>query len=337
MSYAAHRRSGRPNHRTVVYQMLIGSGSELPHKCSTCNRGFALKKYVDVHEKIHSRKKPYKCTECTKSFTQSGQLRTHSLIHSNKKPFKCPVCDQRFRHSNRICSIHKLKAVKVDTTNTKKMGIINDENKEPGKIDVNKVLTKPFTTQEPVVDSGQEAEENAAKQKNEDDGMMAVEEPLRMSDDEQWFKHSDCISNTHELKMVIMDKMDTNNDDGEEDEKYGARQKDEDDSMMAVEEPFRMSNDGDSDRVCNIHKLKTVREGSVDTNKEPIDIDENKEPDKIDTNKVAFKPSASQEPVVDPGQEDEKNAAMSKDEDYRRMEAVKGLLLLRNGHDSKEM
>ncbi|XP_071038499.1 protein bowel-like isoform X3 [Parasteatoda tepidariorum] len=277
MSYAAHRRSGRPNHRTVVYQMLIGSGSELPHKCSTCNRGFALKKYVDVHEKIHSRKKPYKCTECTKSFTQSGQLRTHSLIHSNKKPFKCPVCDQRFRHSNRICSIHKLKAVKVDTTNTKKMGIINDENKEPGKIDVNKVLTKPFTTQEPVVDSGQEAEENAAKQKNEDDGMMAVEEPLRMSDD------------------------------------------------------------GDSDRVCNIHKLKTVREGSVDTNKEPIDIDENKEPDKIDTNKVAFKPSASQEPVVDPGQEDEKNAAMSKDEDYRRMEAVKGLLLLRNGHDSKEM
>ncbi|GFT05230.1 zinc finger protein 367 [Trichonephila clavipes] len=54
--------------------------------------------------------------ECGNAFKQSGQLRTHFRLHTKEDPYKCPVdsCSNRFKHSNRHCTTHKVKGIRMD-------------------------------------------------------------------------------------------------------------------------------------------------------------------------------------------------------------------------------
>lgn len=60
---------------------------EKSFECNICQKKFALKKTLQVHEASHKRenKNPYQCSFCAKSFRYVANLNAHELIHTGKE------------------------------------------------------------------------------------------------------------------------------------------------------------------------------------------------------------------------------------------------------------
>ena len=54
---------------------------EKPYKCSDCDKGFAKKSNLKVHQRSHTGKKPYECQQCNRRFAQRSNLIAHRHIH----------------------------------------------------------------------------------------------------------------------------------------------------------------------------------------------------------------------------------------------------------------
>ena len=69
---------------------------EKPFKCTTCDKGFATRKFLSNHIEIHDPVKKYECSVCGKKFRLEKHLWTHSKIHSKSYAGQCDICDKKF-------------------------------------------------------------------------------------------------------------------------------------------------------------------------------------------------------------------------------------------------
>ncbi|KAM9333265.1 uncharacterized protein KZ484_018296 isoform 2-T2 [Pholidichthys leucotaenia] len=70
--------------------------------CNTCGKRFSQKRYLPVHERIHTGVKPFSCEMCGHSFTTCSNLKSHVRIHTGEKPFCCETCGQRFNEHRKL-------------------------------------------------------------------------------------------------------------------------------------------------------------------------------------------------------------------------------------------
>ncbi|KAM3844264.1 uncharacterized protein M6D78_002279 isoform 3-T4 [Vipera latastei] len=79
---------------------------EKPYVCLVCGRRFSQRGYLKTHQRYHTGEKPYVCLVCGRKFSQSGHLKRHQRSHTGEKPYVCPVCGRRFRQSDYL-KIHQ--------------------------------------------------------------------------------------------------------------------------------------------------------------------------------------------------------------------------------------
>ncbi|CAI9552040.1 unnamed protein product, partial [Staurois parvus] len=61
---------------------------EKPYHCSECDKTFTSKRYLIIHQRVHTGEKPYQCSECdNKAFTVKSSLLTHQRIHTGEKSY----------------------------------------------------------------------------------------------------------------------------------------------------------------------------------------------------------------------------------------------------------
>lgn len=65
-----------------------------PHVCSACQRVFALRQHLVVHERVHTGERPFVCGVCEKRFRRKDALTVHERVH--RKPHACQLCGHRF-------------------------------------------------------------------------------------------------------------------------------------------------------------------------------------------------------------------------------------------------
>ncbi|XP_041369441.1 zinc finger protein 271-like [Gigantopelta aegis] len=66
------------------------------HVCKICNKTFALKFYLNRHNKMHHKNIVYQCDVCNKKFTQSSTLAQHVATHTENKTHTCDHCCKVF-------------------------------------------------------------------------------------------------------------------------------------------------------------------------------------------------------------------------------------------------
>ena len=63
--------------------------SKKPYVCSFCDKKFAHKQHMKIHEKIHKDEIPYSCLNCDKTFTQNAHMKLNERTHTCEKPYVC--------------------------------------------------------------------------------------------------------------------------------------------------------------------------------------------------------------------------------------------------------
>ena len=71
--------------------------TEKSHKCSQCDKTFALARNLKSHMILHSGAKPYQCKSCDKTFGRASGLKNHEATHSDTRSYKCDQCDYAAR------------------------------------------------------------------------------------------------------------------------------------------------------------------------------------------------------------------------------------------------
>lgn len=74
--------------------------------CNVCGKTFVSKRYLRVHERIHTGTKEFVCQECGRTFNRKEHLVVHVRIHSGEKPYHCEICGKAFSQSQNL-TIHK--------------------------------------------------------------------------------------------------------------------------------------------------------------------------------------------------------------------------------------
>ncbi|XP_056326449.1 zinc finger protein OZF [Danio aesculapii] len=77
---------------------------EKPFKCLQCQRSFPLKRFLQVHLKIHTGEKLFVCQHCGKTYTHQGNFKVHVRMHTGERPFICPHCGKQFHHEGNLKS-----------------------------------------------------------------------------------------------------------------------------------------------------------------------------------------------------------------------------------------
>jgi KRAB domain-containing zinc finger protein len=66
--------------RTLRIHQRLHTGEEL-FKCKMCGKSLATKQALEIHERIHTGERPYVCRYCNKGFSHKGNLKTHYVVH----------------------------------------------------------------------------------------------------------------------------------------------------------------------------------------------------------------------------------------------------------------
>ncbi|KAG5879971.1 hypothetical protein JTB14_036183 [Gonioctena quinquepunctata] len=66
--------------------------------CPICGKGFNSKGCLNRHNRVHTGEKKYECQVCKKKFPSSNNLNLHSRIHTGVKPYLCTICGKSFTH-----------------------------------------------------------------------------------------------------------------------------------------------------------------------------------------------------------------------------------------------
>ena len=61
-----------------------------PYWCNVCHKRFARRRYLNIHERMHSGEKSFQCTQCEKRFSSPFTLDKHMIIHTGE--YKCTDC-----------------------------------------------------------------------------------------------------------------------------------------------------------------------------------------------------------------------------------------------------
>lgn len=72
------------------------------HMCFTCDKKFISKRKLNLHMRVHGRKRKHKCPQCEKEFVNSGNLADHIRAHTGERPYKCPHCIKAFTQRGRL-------------------------------------------------------------------------------------------------------------------------------------------------------------------------------------------------------------------------------------------
>ena len=69
-------------HRCVTPKnAMTGHQHKGPYKCGDCDKGFAKKSNLKVHQRSHAGEKPYECQQCNRSFAQRSNFIAHRHTH----------------------------------------------------------------------------------------------------------------------------------------------------------------------------------------------------------------------------------------------------------------
>lgn len=88
------QRPPREASRVVLETGGRSRKSKSAHVCSVCQRVFALRQHLVVHERVHTGERPFVCGVCEKRFRRKDALTVHERVH--RKPHACQLCGHRF-------------------------------------------------------------------------------------------------------------------------------------------------------------------------------------------------------------------------------------------------
>ncbi|KXJ84795.1 hypothetical protein Micbo1qcDRAFT_129095, partial [Microdochium bolleyi] len=105
-----------PHHESKIKSCSPGTSPEATgtssrtsrkrHMCSLpqCNKRFAQKTRLGIHERSHSGEKPYLCKQpgCGQRFSQLGNVKTHERRHTGEKPYHCEICGKAFAQRGNV-------------------------------------------------------------------------------------------------------------------------------------------------------------------------------------------------------------------------------------------
>ena len=77
------------------------------YKCTHCNKEFAKKGKLVLHERTHTGEKPFACDKCDKRFAVKCHLTRHHQTHNIQKPFACDMCDKKFAVKDYLTTHHQ--------------------------------------------------------------------------------------------------------------------------------------------------------------------------------------------------------------------------------------
>ncbi|KAL1460926.1 hypothetical protein WDU94_012862 [Cyamophila willieti] len=79
------------------------------HTCDTCGKGFALRKQLREHERVHTGYAPAKCKICNKTFALYANLNAHLNKHKQGLKYKCTNCSSRFTYLSNMIRHRRIK------------------------------------------------------------------------------------------------------------------------------------------------------------------------------------------------------------------------------------
>ncbi|NP_001119897.1 uncharacterized protein isoform X1 [Danio rerio] len=89
-------------------QRLTSDDREKPFQCQQCPRSFRLKRFLQLHLRIHTGEKPFVCRHCGETYTHQGNFKVHVRMHTEERPFICPHCGKHFHHQGNLRSHMRL-------------------------------------------------------------------------------------------------------------------------------------------------------------------------------------------------------------------------------------
>ncbi|XP_068112810.1 zinc finger protein 585A-like isoform X2 [Hyperolius riggenbachi] len=75
---------------------------ERPFQCLICGKCYSSKTQLAVHQRFHNDDKPFSCTECEKSFITKSLLVQHQRVHTGERPFSCSDCGKTFTQKGNL-------------------------------------------------------------------------------------------------------------------------------------------------------------------------------------------------------------------------------------------